>query len=523
MRNYSHFITNNNKDKFNNDSVNNKTTKEKIKNIIETRLLKNQNLIAKSIQKREKIKEKFIPKNETFYSYFKAASRHDKKKKNEDKKNDKSAQNTTPFIINLQSFQEKINKTNYLIKNLKQENEMFHKGYQKSLLSEQNDKFNINLITNNRANAIYDLYHKNIFNQSLLLTKKKRIPEYILESLDNNESKEDLKLAEFLKSNFIVGRTDKFPELLNEDPDKYEKKQLRKNIRKMKKEIRALEENLSNYNKNSDIFSEDDLSKDQTKELDEIKRKISLYQNSKEVNKNRQIDFIDNLKAKSTTNVNKKLIILSPEHKGEYKLVTKCDIKNKSLSPIKTNTIFKGYSKTLKMQDFYKNYNKAKEIFNLPRKGRFSIDLINSNFNKNIKKERRQLLKKKLFKNQKYLDSLSSCLDSFSEKKQKEKDIINLYYFMKNGNLMDVRDLILFYKNKYSKEYAPENIIKNLKKNREPYNIVNKMHELDKLNNFVEQKGEKERKNILENVKKLDNQMKTGAIQFVQKILNFNS
>ncbi len=60
----------------------------------------------------------------------------------------------------------------------------------------------------------------------------------------------------------------------------------------MKKEIRALEENLSNYNKNSDIFSEDDLSKDQTKELDEIKRKISLYQNSKEVNKNRQIDFI---------------------------------------------------------------------------------------------------------------------------------------------------------------------------------------------------------------------------------------
>ena len=101
--------------------------------------------------------------------------------------------------------------------------------------------------------------------------------------------------------------------------------------------------------------------------------------------------------------------------------------------------------------------------------------------------------------------------------------VTNLYYFMKNGNLMDVRDLILFYKNKYSKEYAPENIIKNLKKNREPYNIVNKIHELDKLNNFVEQKGEKERKNILENVKKLDNQMKTGAIQFVQKILNFNS
>ena len=141
-------------------------------------------MIAKSIQKREKIKEKFIPKNETFYSYFKAASRHDKKKKNEDKKNNKNAQNTTPFIINLQSFQQKINKTNYLIKNLKEENEMFHKGYQESLLSEQKERFNINLITNNRSNAIYDLYHKNIFNQSLLLTKKKRIPEYILESLD---------------------------------------------------------------------------------------------------------------------------------------------------------------------------------------------------------------------------------------------------------------------------------------------------------------------------------------------------
>ena len=214
---------------------------------------------------------------------------------------------------------------------------------------------------------------------------------------------------------------------------------------------------------------------------------------------------------------------MPPDNKGEYKLVTKCELKNKSLSPIKKKTMFKGYSKKLKMQDFYESYNKAKDLFNLPKKGRFSIDLMNYNYNKIIKKERRQLLKKKLFKNQKYLDSLSSCLDSFPEKKQKEKDIINLYYFMKNGNLMDVRDLILFYKSKYSKEYAPENIIKNLKKNREPYNIVNKMNELDKLNNFVEQKGEKERKNILENVKKLDNQMKTGAIQFVQKILNFNS
>ena len=185
--------------------------------------------------------------------------------------------------------------------------------------------------------------------------------------------------------------------------------------------------------------------------------------------------------------------------------------------------MFKGYSKKLKMQDFYESYNKAKDLFNLPKKGRFSIDLMNYNYNKIIKKERRQLLKKKLLNNEKYLDSLSSCLDSFSEKSQKEKDIINLYSFMKKGNLMDVRDLTVFYKNKYSREYAPENIISELKKNRENYNVVNKMHELDKLNSFVELKGGKERKAILETVKKLDNQMKNGAINFVQKILDYDS
>ena len=49
------------------------------------------------------------------------------------------------------------------------------------------------------------------------------------------------------------------------------------------------------------------------------------------------------------------------------------------------------------------------------------------------------------------------------------------------------------------------------------------MHELDKLNSFVELKGGKERKAILETVKKLDNQMKNGAINFVQKILDYDS
>ena len=522
MRKFSNFISINKKDKYNNTSINNIKFKDKIEYLLETRPLKNQNLVAKSIKKRTRINEKFIPKKETFYSYFRAASRLDKNKK-DDKKNDKSTEEKMPFIINLLNFQQKFNKTNYLIQNLKEENEMFHKGYHETLLSQQNEKNNINLIETNRANAINDLYHKNIFNQSLLLTNKKRIPDYILESLDNNESKEDLKLAEFLKSNFIVGRSIQFPELLNEEQDLDEKKQLWRNIKNMKKEIKTLEENISNYNKNGDNLTEVDLNKEQTKEMNLLKRKISLYQNNNEENKKKQIDLYDNIKAKSTTNVNKKVIILSPDNKGEYKLVTKCELKNKSLSPIKKKTMFKGYSKKLKMQDFYESYNKAKELFNLPKKGRFSIDLMNYNYNKIIKKERRQLLKKKLLNNEKYLDSLSSCLDSFSEKSQKEKDIINLYSFMKKGNLMDVRDLTVFYKNKYSKEYAPENIISELKKNRENYNVVNKMHELDKLNSFVELKGGKERKAILETVKKLDNQMKNGAINFVQKILDYDS
>ena len=93
---------------------------------------------------------------------------------------------------------------------------------------------------------------------------------------------------------------------------------------------------------------------------------------------------------------------------------------------------------------------------------------------------------------------------------------------MKKGNLMDVRDLMLYYKKKYGKEYEVENVINGLKKHPEPYNLVDKMNELDKLNSFVEIKDYKTRKAMLENVKVLDEQIKDGGIKFAKRILDFN-
>jgi len=521
MRKFSSFISNNK----NNNNIYNKTSfndqnsgKDNFKDIMTTRLLRKKSLVVKSIQKRKKLKDKFIPKNDIYYPQFKTA--RNKKEKKESKKNDKTEEEekekNIPFRLKILNFQKKMDKTNYLIKNLSKENKKFFKDFEKSIIFEQKEsKFNIN----KRKNALNELFKNNIFNQSLLLTKKKRIPNYILENLNNKESKEDLKIIESIKNNFINGQGIMTPDFLNKE--KREKYFLYKNIIKMKKENQLLEENISNYEKNLPSFFDFELSKDQSKELNIINNKLSFLHNNKS-NKKLLLNLSESIESKSTKNIKTKLI-LSPPGKGEYKLVTKCEVKDKPW-PTKKNEIFETYSKKLQLKDFFNTYNKAKVLLNQSRKGKFTSDIINYNYNiNNIKRDKRQIIKMKFFRKEKFLNSLTSCLESFTEKNTKEKDIVNLYTFMKKANLEDVSDLMSFYKKKYNKDYEPENVISGLRKHPEPYNLVERMHELDKLNNFIKDKDDKKRKAMLENVKSLDETMKDGGIKLVQRNLDFYS
>ena len=61
-----------NKKIINNTSINNhRNAEEKITHILKTHLLKEKNLIIKSIQKRKRLPDKFIPKNDFFILIFK--------------------------------------------------------------------------------------------------------------------------------------------------------------------------------------------------------------------------------------------------------------------------------------------------------------------------------------------------------------------------------------------------------------------------------------------------------------------
>ena len=484
-------------------------------------------MIIKCIQKRKKLADTFIPKNETFYSSYNNKTTTNKNK-NESIKNEneikKEAKNF-PFKTKVFNFQKKLNKVNFLINKLSEENKMFREGYQNSLLTKQKDKNIINSIGNNTTYDLNYFYKNNVFTQSLLLTKQKRIPHYILESLDNNESKEDLRLIEYLRTNFRKGESIQTPDFLNkEEIDKDEKMKIVSDINQMKKEIKVLEENISNYEKNKDNLSYLDLDKDKQKESDLIRKKLDYIQTNV-INKKLQLSSNDTSKAKSTKYVNKKLILFPDDSikRGEYKLVTKCIINNKRDMNQK-KVLFKDNHNKLKYQDFFRNDKKNKSLFNPVKICDFSSDIMkyNNNINKLKRKTRRQILKKKLFYSEKYLDSLSIGLESFTEKNQSEKDISNLYSFMKNGDLKNIRQLLSFYKKKYGKDYIPENVEKNVKKVVENYNVVSKMRELDKLDNLYLGKGKKYREKLLENVKELDEQLNGGEIKFAKRILEFN-
>ena len=521
MMNFSNYISNTNSNNiYNNTSINAQNSENnKFENLMKTRLLRKKSLVVKSIQKRKKLKDKFIPKNDISYPEFKKSARNKKEKKVFKKidKNEEEEEKNIPFKLKILKFQEKMNKTNYLIKGLRKENKMFNKDFKRSLLFEQKqNKFNINLIINNRKNVVNDLYKNNIFNKSLLLTDKKRVPDYILENLDNKETKEDLKIIESIKHNFLNGQRIIIPDFLNKE--KNEKKILLRSIMKMKKENLLLEENISNLEKNWASFYDFELNKDQSKELKLINNKLSFLNTNR---KKLQLNLGESKETKSTKNIKAKLILSSPI-KGEYKLVTKCEIKDKP-QQTKKNDIFETYSKKLQLKDFFNTYNKAKVLLNQSRKGKFTSDMINYNYNiYNIKRDKSQILKMKFYRKEKYLNSLSSCLESFTEKNSKDKDIINLYTFMKKANLEDISDLVSFYKKKYNKDYEPENVISGLKKHPETYNLVNKMYELDKLNSFIKDKNHKKRKAMLENVKSLDEIIKNGGIKLLQRNLDFN-
>ena len=269
MRKYSVFIHNNSlknakNNKYSKTSVNiHHSNEDPIKNIIKNRIFKNKNLIIKSIQKRKKLPDKFIPKNEIFYSSYKDKEANNKNiieiNKNENENETKNPANVIPFKTKIFNFQKKLNRANFFINKLSEENKMFHEGYQNSLLSKQKEKNIVNPIENMTTKDLNYFYKNNIFNQSLLLTKQKRIPHYILESLDNNESKEDLKLIEYLRTNFRKGKSIQSPDFLNKEEqeiDKDEKRKILRNIKQMKKEIKVLEDNITNYEKNVENISD---------------------------------------------------------------------------------------------------------------------------------------------------------------------------------------------------------------------------------------------------------------------------
>lgn len=534
MRKYSAFIHNNSlnyakKYIYSKTSVNiHHTNEDQIKHIIKNRIFKNKNLIIKSIQKRKKLPDNFIPKNEIFYSTYKdkAASNKNKNESNKNENETKNAGNDIPFKTKIFNFQKKLNRANLFINKLSEENKMFHEGYQNSLLTKQKEKNIINPIENITTKDLNYFYKNNIFNQSLLLTKQKRIPHYILESLDNNESKEDLKLIEYLRTNFRKGKSIQSPDFLNKEKeiDKDEKRKILRDIKQMKKEIKVLEENITNYEKNMENINDLEVDKDKKKELDLIRKKLDYLQTN-DINKKLQLSSNDVSKAKSTKNVNKKLFLFPDDSikRGEYKLVTKCVVNNKRNMNQK-KVLFKENPDNIRFQDFLPNYNKAKSFLNPIKKDMFSSDIMkyNSNINTLNKKGRRQILKKKFFYNEKYLDSLSLGLESFTEKNPTEKDIVNLYSFMKKGNLMNIKQLLSFYKKKYGKDYVPENVIKNVKKHVEKYNLVHKMNGLDKLDDLDIGKGQKYRDQLLENVKELDEQLQDGGVKFAKRILDFN-
>ena len=511
-----------NKKIINNTSINNhRNAEEKITHILKTHLLKEKNLIIKSIQKRKRLPDKFIPKNEFFYSDIQDNNNSIANKTKIDVKKDDSNNEQIPFKLKVFDFQKKLNKDNFLINQLREENKMFHEGYQNSLVIKQKKNKFINKFETNTPKTLNDYYKNNIFNQSLLLTKQKRVPDYILESLDNEESKEDLKLIDNLKSN-IKTNTIQFPDLLNREKIEYdEKRQLYKNIRKMKKEIKLLEKNISQLEKSKDSINETQLNNGKTKEVELFQKKLNILQTNN-INKKVKFNPNDTKKAKSTNHINAKINLFPPEERGEYKLVTQCIVNGRRRSNQKKK-LFGTYSTKLKMRDFYENYNKVKSSLTTIKRGKFSSDLINYStmINNLDRKGKRAKLKKKFFEKDKNLDSLSSCLESFTENNNiKDRDVTNLYTYMKNGDIMNIKYLLMFYKKKYGKEYIPENV--KIKKHYGKYNIVNKMKELDKLNNLNVGIGPKYRANLLENMQQLDELLKDGGLKFAKRILDFN-
>ena len=114
MRKFSNYISNNTSNNiYNKTSINAQNSENnKFENLIKTRLLRKKSLVVKSIQKRKKLKDKFIPKNDISYPEFKKNARNKKEKKVSKKIDKNEEEKNIPFKLKILKFQEKMNKTN---------------------------------------------------------------------------------------------------------------------------------------------------------------------------------------------------------------------------------------------------------------------------------------------------------------------------------------------------------------------------------------------------------------------------
>ena len=496
-----------------NKHINNKHIKEssKIMKIINS--LKNKNFFLKTLKKRKKLSEQYVPKNKKINNYLYKEQNENMNQINIDNNN------TIPLKDKVLYIQKKIEKNSFIIKSLSEENKLFNKNYKLAFLLQQKNKnkkkfFPLKENTNNQ---------NNIFTRSILLSDNDINKDITLREININECKEDLKIIEKLKkynkdinnnieNSFFILNKINIPEKKKEDIN-----QIKKQIEDTKKTISDLEKN--NYN-----FDFDDLNLDKNR-----KKSLEILQN-----KIRKINI-------NNKQNGRKYLTLNPpnasgsllDNKGSYKLVTKCDINsyNYKKNLINHKRILQKNKTHFEIIDFYNQYNRVKKMLGPTSKSKTS----SAAFVLNMKKER----KKKLIDifnfnsdEKSYYNELNLSLDS--NVKNKNFDINNLYTYMKYNKYDKASKLFDSYIKKYNRKYVLNNniyengiklypMMYDIKQNSIKYNISNKMRVLNNskyidLNLFKNQK----RKKIIHKIKKFDERMKDIGYESIESILDLN-
>ena len=501
------YFTNNN-----NNSTANKSP-SKIVTIIKSYSTKNQNLFLKNLKKRKKLIEKYIPKNKKIKSYIELNYNLYRGKKLI-KEINKENIDSVPIINKIINLQKRIEENNSIIKALSEENKLFHKRYNLSILLQEKSKNKKKLI--NLKENFHDASN-NVFNRSILLSDDHLKINDIKGVMNIKECNEDLKIINNLKKNYIEGKKIEFPfYVLNNIKEEDDKKI---NISKIKEEIEKTRKTISDFEKDRDIFKDLDLDQNKRKSIELLKNKI------------KKININDTRKHKT---LNPSLELSLSDNKGTYKLVTRCNIKNKTILPYK-----KGLSKTatkFQLYDFYNEYNRVKKILGpTSRSKNSSATFVLSN-----KSEGRKKLgdKNKFYLDEKKcFDSLRINLDSNTEidnSGNRSNDINNLYSYLKFNNYKRTNQLFYDYIRKYKRKYDLDTnikkegiklnpIISDVKQNSIKYNVPNKMKILNNskyidLNLFKNQK----RLSNINKVKKFDERMKMIDFESADEILDLN-